>query len=277
VPYAAVLVAQRATNKAEGHGRDAKQAAEAVRRRILADVDRGRLVPGEKLGSERELCERFGVTRSTLRLALDALERAGVVDRVSGRAGGTFVRQSKVERDLSRIAGLPEHLRRQGVVAGTRVLSASMKDADAVIARALEIPPGAPVYDILRLRLADGEPISLEHAMLPAERLPGLLDEPLGGSLTELLDERYGVKPAEAVERIEVTRAARDEAQVLGIAPGASLISVERVASTADGRPCEFSLDLFRGDRTRMVVKTSGSAREVSPSDTGHGLEVRSF
>jgi GntR family transcriptional regulator len=271
------LVAQRATNTENGRGGDAKKAAEAIRRRILDDVDRGRLVPGEKLGSERDLCERFGVTRSTLRLALDALERAGVVDRVSGRAGGTFVRKAKVERDLSRIAGLPEHLRRQGVLAGTRVLSASMKGADDVIARALEIPPGAPVYDILRLRLADGEPISLEHAMLPADRLPGLLDEPLGGSLMELLAERYGVEPAEAIERIEVTRAARDEAQVLGTAVGAPLISVERIASTADGRPFEFSLDLFRGDRTRMVVKTSGSAREVSPSASGDALEVRSF
>jgi GntR family transcriptional regulator len=270
------LVAQRATKKANGRGRDAKQAAEDVRRRILADLDRGRLVPGERLGSERELCGRFGVSRSTLRLALDALERAGVVDRVSGRAGGTFVRQSKVERDLSRIAGLPEHLRRQGVVAGTRVLSASLKDADDVVARALAIPPGAPVYNILRLRLADGEPISLEHAMLPADRLPGLLDEPLGGSLMELFAERYDLEPVEAVERIEVTRAARDEAQVLGTAVGAPLISVERVASTADGRPFEFSLDLFRGDRTRMVVKTSGSPREVSPSASGDALEVRS-
>jgi GntR family transcriptional regulator len=165
--------------------------------------------------------------------------------------------------------------RQLGAPAG--LLERVRQDADDVVARALEIPPGAPVYDILRLRLADGEPISLEHAMLPAERLPGLLDEPLGGSLMELLAERYGVEPAEAVERIEVTRAARDEARVLGTSPGAPLISVERVASTADGRPFEFSLDLFRGDRTRMVVKTSGSAREVSPSESGDALEVRSF
>jgi GntR family transcriptional regulator len=271
------LVAQRPTNRSGGRGRDAKTSAETVRRRILADIDRGTLVPGERLGSERELCERFGVTRSTLRLALDALERAGVVDPFPGPAGGTFVRQSKVERDLSRIAGLPEHLRRQGVVAGTRVLSASIRDADDVVARTLQIPPGAPVYDILRVRLADGEPISLEHAMLPAELLPGLLDESLGGSLMELLAERYGIEPAQAVERIEVTRAARDEARVLGTTPGAPLISVERVASGADGQPFEFSLDLFRGDRTRMVVKTSGSPREVAPSEFGDALEVHSF
>jgi GntR family transcriptional regulator len=271
------LVAQRPTNRSGTRTRDAKDSAETVRRRILADIDRGRLVPGEKLGSERELCERLGVTRSTLRLALDALERAGVVDRVPGRAGGTFVRRSKFERDLSRIAGLPEHLRRQGLAAGTRVLSASMRDADDVTARALQIAPGAPVYDILRVRLADGEPISLEHAMLPAEKLPELLDHPLGGSLMDVLAEHYGIKPEEAVERIEVTRAGHDEARVLGITPGAPLISVERVASATDGRPFEFSLDLFRGDRTRMVVKTSGSARQVSPTEAGGALEVLSF
>jgi GntR family transcriptional regulator len=271
------LVAQRATNHGRARGREAKYSAETVRRRILADIQRGRLVPGDKVGSERQLCERFTVTRSTLRLALDALERAGVVDRVPGRAGGTFVRRSKVERDLSRIAGLPEHLQRQGLVAGTRVLSASMRDADDVTASALQLSTGAPVYDILRVRLADGEPISLEHAMLPAERLPGLLDQPLGGSLMELLAGEYGIEPVEAVERIEVTRAGRDEARVLGATPGAPLISVERVASTEDGRPFEFSLDLFRGDRIRMVVKTSGSGRRVSPSESGGALEVLSF
>uniref|UniRef100_UPI00397A7F63 UTRA domain-containing protein n=1 Tax=Salmonella sp. SAL4444 TaxID=3159899 RepID=UPI00397A7F63 len=89
--------------------------------------------------------------------------------------------------------------------------------------------------------------------MLPADRLPGLLDHPLGGSLMELFAEHYDITPVQAVERIEVTRAGRDEARVLGVTPGAPLISVERVASAADGRPFEFSLDLFRGDRTRMV------------------------
>jgi len=263
-------VAKRAT-KTPGKGE-----AEAVRRRILAEIQRGKLTSGQKLGSERALCEQYGVSRSTLRLALDALERAGAVRRVPGRGGGTFVHESKIERDLSRLAGLPEHLRRQGFVAGTRVLSAAMREADEVTARELQISPGDAVYDILRLRLANGDPISLEHALLPADELPGLLDQPLGGSLMAVLTERYGIEPSQAVERIEVVHAGRDEARLLGTDVGAPLVSVERTASGANGRPFEFSLDLFRGDRTRFVVKTSGTTREVSHSEDGEAVEVHS-
>ena len=82
-----------------------------------------RRAPGERLGAERELAARLGVSRSTLRAALDALETAGVVHRVRGRSGGIFVSQRRVERDLTSLTGLPAYLRRQGFQSGARVLS----------------------------------------------------------------------------------------------------------------------------------------------------------
>ena len=91
-----------------------KETAETVRQRILDEVRNGALEPGERLGSERALAERYGVSRATLRLALDALERVGTIRRVPGRGGGTFVHNTKIERDLSSLAGLPEYLRRSG-------------------------------------------------------------------------------------------------------------------------------------------------------------------
>jgi GntR family transcriptional regulator len=254
----------------------AKAGAELVRRQILDDLQAGTLTPGERLGSERALAARFGVSRSTLRLALDALERSGVVRRMPGRSGGTFVHQSKVERDLSMIAGLPEYLRRAGYVAGTRVISASLRPADDAFASHLKLDPGAPIYDLLRVRLANAEPISLEHAMLPADVFPGLLEQPLSGSLLDVLREYYAVEPGDATERIEVVRAGRDEAQLLGVDLGAPLLSVERVARLTSGQPYEFSSDLFRADRTVVVTRTTGSAREVSHSEDGHAVEVHS-
>ena len=147
----------------------AKHSAETVRRAILAEMRDGTLQPGERLGSERALAERYHVSRSTLRLALDALERAGAISRVRGRGGGTFVREAKIERHLAMMAGLPEYLRRQGYLAGSRVLSASLQTADENVALGLDIATGTPTYDLLRVRLANGEPISLEHARLPAD------------------------------------------------------------------------------------------------------------
>jgi hypothetical protein len=137
------------------------------------------------------------------------LEEGGVVRRVPGRGGGTFVAKGKIERDLSRIVGVPALLRSQGVVAGTRVLSARLAEADDITAQALRARPGELVVDLVRIRLADGSPFSLEHARFPAQRFPGLLEMPLGGSVYELLEEHFGSEPTDAVERIEVVLASR--------------------------------------------------------------------
>jgi GntR family transcriptional regulator len=242
----------------------------------MDDIRQRTIGAGERLGSERALAERYGVSRTTLRLALDALERGGAIRRVPGRSGGVFVHQSKIERDLSTIAGLPEYLRRAGYVAGSRVISASIRAADHTVAAALELDPGAPVYDLLRVRLANSDPISLEHAVLPAEELPGLLELPLGGSLMDLLRDHYGIEPARAIERIEIVPASAEEGKLLGVKPGAPLLAVERTTWATSGRPFEFSFDLFRGDRTRIVTETTGSTREVSHSEDGDAVEVHS-
>jgi len=239
----------------------------AVERAIFQMVTSGELEPGDRLGSERELAEKFGVTRFILRRALDALERAGTVKRLPGRGGGTFIRQAKVERDLSRIIGFPEYLNRQGFEASTNVISVSLQEANEVAAERLHIEPSDPVFSLVRIRLADGSPISLEHGILPAERFPNLLERPLGGSVTELLRSEYGISVAECRERIEVVKANIDEARLLGIPTGSSLLSFERVSSSQDGQPFEFSIDLFRADRTCVVVRTVGSEKEVESSE----------
>lgn len=185
---------------------------EDAKRHLLELISTGALRPGDRLGTERELAAQLSVSRSTLRQALAGLAQAGAVRRVPGRAGGTFVTSAKVDRDLSVIVGLPEYLRRQGFVAGTQVLSATMAGADDAAAEHLALTPGSLVVDISRIRLADGVPISLERVRLPAEIFPGLLELPLGGSIYELLDQRYGVRPEDVIEHLEVIDAGPEEA-----------------------------------------------------------------
>jgi GntR family transcriptional regulator len=222
---------------------------EEVRRALGDKIAGGQLRPGQRLGAERELAAEFGVSRATLRLALAVLEESGQVRRVPGRGGGTFVAKGKIERDLSRIVGVPALLRSQGVVAGTRVLSARLAEADDVTVQALRGKPGDLVVDLVRIRLADGSPFSLEHAMLPARRFPGLLELPLGGSVYELLEEHFDARPEKATERIEVVLASADEAEILDVDPGAPLLAITRTTTDAGGEPIEFS---------RVVVKTEG-------------------
>jgi GntR family transcriptional regulator len=266
---------------AEPPGGGLGPAADEARRRLLGLITGGQVHSGEKLGGERDLAVELGVSRSTLRQALSVLERDGVVRRVPGRGGGTFVTSTKVNRDLSRIVGLPSLLRDQGFRAGTRLLRASVVDADAECARALELRLGALVLSVVRIRLADGAPLSLEHMRLPADRFPDLLEQALGGSLYEVLQTRYGVVPAESEERIEVQAADPERAAILSVDVGAPLLSVTRTALDGDRRPIEFSHDLFRADRTRITVRTkgsgSGSARsgvrviDSAPADSGYG------
>lgn len=246
-------------------------AAEEARVRLLDLISSGALRPGDRLGTERELAARLSVSRSTLRQVLAVLAQAGTVRRVPGRTGGTFVAHTKVDRDLSVIVGLPEYLRRQGFAAGTRVLSATIAVAGEQAAAQLGLPPGALVLDITRIRLADSIPISLERVQLPAETFPGLLEQPLGGSIYELLEDRYGIRPDDVVEHLEVVGATADGASLLGVAPGTPLLAITRTSSTADGVPFEFSQDLFRADRTRVTFRTRAERAQIDQLAGHHG------
>ena len=241
-------------------------AAERVRRQLLDQIQHGLLRPGERLGAERDLAQKLGVSRSTMRQALGVLEGAGAVRRVPGRGGGTFVRSQKVERDLSRVVGVPALLRAQGMTSGSRIINTAIAEADEETVSALELAPGAYVVDVVRIRLADGSPISLEHVRLPADRFPRLLDLPLGGSLYDLLEEHYATAPGEAEEHIEVVAASEDEASILGTDPGAALLSITRTTKDQDGALFEYSHDLFRADRTIISVRTPATPRSTQGS-----------
>jgi GntR family transcriptional regulator len=248
-------------------------AACAVRDRLLREISSGELAPGQRLGAEREIAQRLGVSRSTVRAAVADLARSGAVRRARGRAGGIFVAERKVERDLTSLASLPAYLRRQGFQSDARVISTAMITPDAEVAAALGLGTDELAHEIVRVRLADGERISLERASFPASRFPDLLDHSLSGSLYELLASEYGLEPGEAEERIEVVGAGPSEGRLLGVAEGAPLVAISRTAWSADGEPFECSHDLFRGDRVRIVVRAR-SAPET-PSVVASAVEVR--
>jgi GntR family transcriptional regulator len=217
---------------------------------IVAEVEHaiavGRLAPGDRLPPERELAAKHGVSRMTVRQALQTLEARGLLRRTIGRSGGSFVARPKLERDLGTFSGLSEQLRRQGVAAGARVVTAGEADGE---------------IEVIRVRLADGEPFALERSSFPAERFRGLLELDLTGSLYDLLDEHFGAAPTRAVERIEPVLADEDEAEALALPLGAPLMLVDRTAYDAGGLVVETARDVFRGDRTRIVAWTSELVR----------------
>ena len=224
---------------------------------LAGEITVGRLVPGDRLPAEQDLAAWFGVSRMTLRHALGELARRGLLTKAVGRRGGTFVAAAKLEQDLTTLAGFSEQLRRSGMVAGARVLSATVRPAGPAAAAALRIADDDQVFGVRRLRFADGKPIAVEHSRFPAALFPGLLDERLDGSLYELLEVKYGQRPHRARESLEPVTAGAREAETLGVVQGAPLMLVERTAYSRSRQPLEFAQDLFRGDRTRLVVWTS--------------------
>jgi GntR family transcriptional regulator len=178
-------------------------------------------VPGDALPSEAELCERFGVSRMTVRQALTELTAEGLVERRRGQ--GTFVSAPPVHRRPGVFLSFSEEMGRRGLRPSSRLVSAALDWPRPDEVADLALTPGEQVVRVVRVRLADGIPIALEDAALVA-RLAGVLDADLeSGSLhTEL--GRFGVAPARAVGTIAARIARASEVAQLDLTPGAALL-----------------------------------------------------
>ena len=225
--------------------------------RWLTDLmGRGDLVPGDRLPREDRFAAALGVSRMTLRQALATLEGKGTVERKSGRTGGTFVREPRIECDLTGMAGFTEQMRRAHVRVGARVVSASLVPANAKVATALSVQRGEPVYEIVRVRTARREPLAVERSYFPVGPFPGLLDHGLTGSIYTLLTRTYGQRPTSAAESLEPVIARPDEADLLKVDEGSPLMLITRTAFTTAGLAVEFARDLFRPDRIKVSLQT---------------------
>ena len=211
---------------------------------------------GDKLPKEKDLASELGVSRMTLRQALGSLESRGIVERIPGRQGGTFITEPKIDIDITGLAGFTEQLRRGHVRATAKVISASVVPATRSVAKALGLERDVDVYEIVRVRSARREPLALERSYLPALAFPGLLGHKLTGSLYTLLGRAYGQAPQTATEVLEPYVVDASEAQLLKVETGSALLQIERTASSGSGIAVEFARDLFRSDRVRISVQT---------------------
>jgi GntR family transcriptional regulator len=249
------------------HGRTIR---DSVERKIRELISSGELGDDGRLPTERELAAQLGVSRTTVRQVLDRLEHAGSVHRRRGRSGGTFATRRRVDIDFGYLAGIPAYLRAQGFRPGAHVVSARIIPADQATAEALAIASDALVYEVVRVRLADEVRISLEHVRIPVALAPDLLSQPLDDSIYDLCD-RYGVVCVKAVERMVAVLADDDQSSLLGIKVGDPLMAIERIGYDVDGKPVEYSTDLFRGDRTRVIAYAYGAGRDDVTGRAGPG------
>jgi len=218
------------------------------------------LAVGDAIPSERLLCERFGVSRMTVRQAVDALVVEGLLRREQGR--GTFVAPSKVDLEV-RLASFGEEMRRRGLEPSSKVLAAEVVPATPDVADALDLLPGEEVYALHRVRYADGEPMAIEQAWLPSRLVPGLFDD---GAPVSVYGElrRRGLEPDWGEDTVGATEVDATDAELLGLRAGKAVLRLTR--RTFVGQvACVYSRSSYRADRYVLWVPLRAPRRAVTP------------
>ncbi|MER7278370.1 GntR family transcriptional regulator [Dactylosporangium sp. NPDC000244] len=229
----------------------------------LETLIQGGIGPDQRLPPERELAEAFGVSRMTVRHALDRLERERRVYRVQG--AGTFVARPPIAKTIE-LTSFTEDMRRRGLVPGSVLRVFETVAAGPEIGYALSLSPADEVVHVERVRTADGIPMCLEHAYLPAALVPGLTT--LEGSLYSELHRRYRIRITHAEQSIRATVLDQEAAARLDAPPFSPALLVERTAFDERDRPVERAMSTYRGDRYSFEIAVT-TAAAGSPARAG--------
>ena len=225
-----------------------------VFRDLGAALDASEWRPGDRMPTERELAARYGCSLITVRHALGELVREGRIERTRGR--GTYVLQPRIDRDIAGSMSFAEEMKRRGLDPATRLVTGRIEPAGDTVAGSLGIAADAPVVYLERVRLGGGEPLILEQARLPAERVPGLLAFDLERrSLYDILSERYATRIVRARESVEPVVLRSREAGLLDLPARSLALRIDGIAFAADGAPVETARSFVRGDRTRYYLE----------------------
>lgn len=228
-------------------------------REILLELIATELEPDSPIQSERELGERFGLSRMTVRQAVNQLVADGRLYRVRGR--GTFVAQPKMDLQI-RLASYTEDMTRRGMVPASRTLSFERIEASPSLARQLEIAPGDGVIRLVRLRYADSIPMAVERCHIPEHRVPGILALGPPKSLYQVLAEQYGLPLTWGEQVIEAGHPDADEATLLEVPATGVVLQMTR-RSYCDDVLVEYAYSAYRADRYQLWVPLERPAQPI--------------
>lgn len=218
---------------------------------LIAD---GTLAPGSQLPSEEELVQKYGVSRTTVRKAVQELERLGLIEIRRGR--GTFVRSEKITQEFTELTGFVEDMVAAGRRPSAKVLGKMTVEADEGVARQLRVPIGTEVMRIRRVRMADEEPVSLDETYLPIDLGRKVVENDLEVyPIFSLLEGKYDTPLLEADYRLEAVSAGPPVAEALGVEVKAPILLIERTSYSLDRRPVDYEKLFYRGDKIRLSTR----------------------
>ena len=210
-------------------------------RTLIADAE-----PGERLPSDAELCERFDVSRMTARQAVMVLANENLLERKRG--SGTFVSAHRVPRALGSPLSFSESMQQRGMEPSSRVLRAGPVSITSDDAAVLGIAPSVPAIVLERLRLADGIPMAIEHAVIPTDDA-ALLDEDLTSGSLHAAFERSGRIPTRALAEVGARTATKRERDLLELSTNGVILSEVRTIFDQHDEPLEHTSTFYAAER----------------------------
>ncbi|MDN5347545.1 MAG: GntR family transcriptional regulator, N-acetylglucosamine utilization regulator [Clostridia bacterium] len=225
---------------------------------IRQEIEGGVWKPGDCLPPERELCEKYDVSRATVRQALADLVREGLLVRQQGR--GTFVSAPKMEENLLGFYNFTSQMKAKGYNPSVKPISVEVIPAPRRLAELFAFADGEKVVRVIRLRLVNDEPLFVEKTYLPYALFSDLTFEEVSVNpvFYELLTRKYQLKIKGAKKYVEPTVIDNFEASLLGVKKGSPALLLERITYAENGEVVAVCTWIVRGDRCRHYVDITG-------------------
>jgi GntR family transcriptional regulator len=221
---------------------------------LAGEISEGGLKVGDQLPTEDSLIGRFGVSRITVRRAIQNLVSRGLVEIRRGK--GTFVAAPKITQDLKELSGFVEDMHAIGRKPTARVIGKEIVTANATVARQLALTRGERVVRIRRVRLADGIPVSFDETYLPLEIGKRIITNDLKVEpIFSLLEHKYNVPLIEAEYTLDAVGAENEVAKVLKVKPRSPIFRIERTSYSTGGHPVDYETLHYRGDLVRFITR----------------------
>lgn len=229
---------------------------------IKNEIQNGTLSPGDLLPAESQLCALYNLSRSTVRQAFNQLVEEGLAIRRRGK--GSFVAEKKLNRSLNHLYNFSEDMLELGLQPHSKVLASGSEPATPELAEKLQLPAGASVFRLVRLRLADEEPLLLEITHIPLHLCPAIEKENFAEtSLYQFLKAKYRLNLHRAVETYEAVTLNRETAKLLGCQTGTGAFKIQRVAYLDSGIPFELTNSYQKGSACRFKVELYANQNKV--------------
>jgi len=231
---------------------------------IKRQIRTGILKPGDLIPSESQLCSQYGVSRSTVRQALNQLAEERLIIRRRGK--GSFIASEKLSRNLNHLYNFTEDMLSMGLAPHSEVLEQTKLDAPYDIIRALGITAEKlEVFKLTRVRYANGEPVLLETTYIPLYLCPGITNEDFASkSLYEVLRTKYSMDLFRAVETYEAVKLNRETSKLLKCKPSVAAFSIQRTAYLETGIAYEFTTSVVRSDKCLFRVELYANKSRVN-------------